>query len=1343
MKKILVLNFFPAFTPPSSGGELRYFYMYKNLSNYFDITLLSPTHNDSKVELIEHTNTFREYRIPKENIHNEIHWKLEKEKFSPEFSALTCAYSAEYLNDYHRYYLKLYLDADMIVHDSPFMLNYDLFFGMDNKPRIYNSYNLEYDLLKQIYTGSNAIEHLEYIFQLEKKLVTNSQLLFATSDIEKNKFQKLYGVSESKIKLAPNGINPDDFLKRDGKIKIKTAFFIGSGHPPNIEAVQFIIDNLAPNCPDITFLIAGTCSNGMSSVTSNVKLLGKVDEKQKDILFRTSDIAVNPMFTGAGTNLKTLEFLSMGIPMISTDLGVRGINAEDGKHFILANQNNFAQKLNKLIDDSKLKDNISQQSKIYINQKFNWKKIAKNVYEEINNIKGEHKKTLLLLNDFEVSKPFGGGEIRINRLYGELSKYYKIVLLCLNNENNIQKTWITDNFLEISFPKTKEHKKEELNINLQYVVSAADIVNSYMVTKNELFMSAVKAISSTSDITVLCHPYMYEAISDIQYKYLIHESLNHELILKKELLSEHPLKNMLIQQTAHVESKSCIESNLVISVSKDDHKGLKSYDENKIKDIVTIKNGVDIVTDKIFDEEFTTVKSMFGGYTVVLFMGSAHLPNIDSAKYILNILSPKLKDCYFIIIGSVCDAIAFEKTPPNVLLFGKLDNVYKNVLCSIADIAINPMLGGSGSNLKLAEYFSWKLPTITTAFGARGYDIIDNNEAIICDIEQFTQNIKKLQIDSNLAEMLSKNSFDYVKSNIEWSVLAREYRNLLDSKVYGIHRKKLLILTYRFTNPPLGGAEVYLYKLIKGLNRLDCFDITVAYLDSYDIQNQYHFSINATHNDKKFKNTFKNVTFEKFKYDELNDREKYENSKILMQNWINEFLISARKHTDKYQESILLGGWNFSENSDTSSQVWSSSISEIYLVNTKKVVIKGFSSSKKPVTFSMNDTILESKTINGSFNIEIGIPNDGILTIECDKEYMYQDIRPLGILVTAVLCDEITLNLSYTYRDFLKEHYLSTYVDELISSAETRDESMDAVFQQTRGLNSLELEAYLDKNTKKFDLLLGHSIPFSTTVLTSKYALKYNKPYSLLPHFHFDDEFYHWKSYYNAMQKADLVFASPAVSIAAFYDKLKIKTVEVPGGGIDKSEYNNIDSSPFLQLYKSDKPYFFVLGRKSGAKNYTTMIDAIEKVNEKEHLCNLVMIGRDEDGLAVNSKFTYYLGEQPREVVLGALKNCYSLMTMSESESFGIVIVEAWMLKKPVIINEKCPAFIELVEDKVNGLYADKHTLKHQIEHLLRDENLTKTLGENGYRIVENYIWEKITYSINENLLKLREYALI
>ena len=199
-----------------------------------------------------------------------------------------------------------------------------------------------------------------------------------------------------------------------------------------------------------------------------------------------------------------------------------------------------------------------------------------------------------------------------------------------------------------------------------------------------------------------------------------------------------------------------------------------------------------------------------------------------------------------------------------------------------------------------------------------------------------------------------------------------------------------------------------------------------------------------------------------------------------------------------------------------------------------------------------------------------------------------------------------------------------------------------------------------------------------------------------------------------------------------------VKAMEVPGGGIDKNEYRNIDSKPFHQLLKSKKPFFLVLGRKSGAKNYSSIIEAVERVNGNEHICNLVMIGRDEDGAAIESQYTHYLGEQPREVVLGALKECYGLVTMSESESFGIVILEAWALKKPVIVNEKCPAFVELVEDKVNGLYAKESNIADQLQLLLDNKDLSKKLGQTGNAAIDRYTWRNIGQHFYRYLLSPR-----
>ena len=228
------------------------------------------------------------------------------------------------------------------------------------------------------------------------------------------------------------------------------------------------------------------------------------------------------------------------------------------------------------------------------------------------------------------------------------------------------------------------------------------------------------------------------------------------------------------------------------------------------------------------------------------------------------------------------------------------------------------------------------------------------------------------------------------------NVSSKEYRDLLDDRVFSIHRKKLLIVTYRFTIPPLGGAEVYLYELIKVLDDTGDFDITVAYLDAYDIENQYHFSINATHNSKHLQNKLKNTRFRKFEYDEIEDEVKLANSRILMKKWIDEYLISARKFISFFDSSILMGGWNFPEQTNQSTQIWSSTLSEIYLKNVKKLRLKGFSPSRKSLTFQMNNSIIDKKIVDGIFEINVAIPSDGVVTLECKKEKIDEELsKPL------------------------------------------------------------------------------------------------------------------------------------------------------------------------------------------------------------------------------------------------------------------------------------------------------------------------------------------------------------
>jgi glycosyltransferase involved in cell wall biosynthesis len=110
----------------------------------------------------------------------------------------------------------------------------------------------------------------------------------------------------------------------------------------------------------------------------------------------------------------------------------------------------------------------------------------------------------------------------------------------------------------------------------------------------------------------------------------------------------------------------------------------------------------------------------------------------------------------------------------NVYLLGQVSDEEKKEILKISDIAINPMLSGSGTNIKVLGYLSAGIPTITTPTGARGLDLIDQKHALICEIEDFPRKIHDLLSDDHLAESLKKNGRNLVEQRYDWDSIVHD-----------------------------------------------------------------------------------------------------------------------------------------------------------------------------------------------------------------------------------------------------------------------------------------------------------------------------------------------------------------------------------------------------------------------------------------------------------------------------------------------------------------------------------------------------------------------------------------
>jgi glycosyltransferase involved in cell wall biosynthesis len=86
------------------------------------------------------------------------------------------------------------------------------------------------------------------------------------------------------------------------------------------------------------------------------------------------------------------------------------------------------------------------------------------------------------------------------------------------------------------------------------------------------------------------------------------------------------------------------------------------------------------------------------------------------------------------------------------------------------------------------------------------------------------------------------------------------------------------------------------------------------------------------------------------------------------------------------------------------------------------------------------------------------------------------------------------------------------------------------------------------------------------------------------------------------------------------------------------------------------------------------------------------------------------------------------MVTPSAYESFSLVVLEAWTLGVPVLVNGACAATMEHCSRSGGGLWFDSYrSFEATVDRLTGDADLRGTLGDAGRRYTaRNYLWPAI-----------------
>ncbi|MDD4290417.1 MAG: glycosyltransferase family 1 protein [Patescibacteria group bacterium] len=276
----------------------------------------------------------------------------------------------------------------------------------------------------------------------------------------------------------------------------------------------------------------------------------------------------------------------------------------------------------------------------------------------------------------------------------------------------------------------------------------------------------------------------------------------------------------------------------------------------------------------------------------------------------------------------------------------------------------------------------------------------------------------------------------------------------------------------------------------------------------------------------------------------------------------------------------------------------------------------------------------------------------------------------------------------------------------------------------------------LSLSVKKYNLDLFFSPAHNLPICGSKKLITWH-----------DLAYEYYPKYYSFLQKLSLklgaknlryanAIISPSIAtkndIIKFYEINEDKIVVVPHG-IDFEKYGNINDNKEVLNKFNLQNYFVYMGRLETKKNIESLIDFYDNYCcEFGSHYDLVLIGKPGYGYDKiesrinNSKFKNYikiLGYVSENEKIQILKNSSMYLNFSNFEGFGMTILEAVILKVPLLISD-LEVFREINLDEVcytNDFFKDA---VKKVAKILRDEEFKNYLVEKNYKILNFYKWE-------------------
>ncbi len=393
MKRLFMLTPYLPY-PPVSGGRMRTYNLLKHLKNDYEITLVCFGRPEELAFDITPLGDLCDYHVVERAPSPGTIQAALMSVTSPRAITMRL-YGTDAMKAKIRQLLAN-KPADIIHVESFYMLQ-NLPDDIDvpvllSEPAIeYRAWGKHATVAKPWYTRPGvALEALK-MRVIEPRWWQKADAVGAMSAIDAELIRKV--APKATVYLAPNGVDvdffhPNEAVQRDNR----TAVYMGDyKYFPNTDAVMYFVESIMPliqqKRPDFHLTLLGKDPSPAIQALAgeHITVTGLVDDTRPYL--QSSAVFICPLRSGSGTRFKLMEALACGCPVVSTNIGAEGLDAQDGVHMLLRDEPQaFADAVVSLLNDPEKGREIGKAGREWVIQKHAWEHSAallRQAYEAI------------------------------------------------------------------------------------------------------------------------------------------------------------------------------------------------------------------------------------------------------------------------------------------------------------------------------------------------------------------------------------------------------------------------------------------------------------------------------------------------------------------------------------------------------------------------------------------------------------------------------------------------------------------------------------------------------------------------------------------------------------------------------------------------------------------------------------------------------------------------------------------------------------------------------------------------------------------------------------------------